>query len=103
MHLRKDSVVTKDLILNQMLPSTEGNAKVEFGYVDYLYLHYIENGGYECNECYWAPLYGDDSGDPKFESDKDAVEHLKYLREKYPGRKIQLIIHKRLDTREVVE
>lgn len=97
------SIVTKDLILNQMLPSTEGNAEVELSIVSYHYFQYIENGGYACNESYWAPLYADDSGDPEFESDKDAIKHLKHLKEKYSDRKIKLIIHKRIDTREVVE
>jgi hypothetical protein len=96
------SVVT-DNTLQFMKPAVEDNAKVELGAVIYHYSQYIENGGYACNENYWAPLYADDSGDPEFESDKDAVEHLNYLKEKYPGRKIKLIIHKRLDTREVVE
>lgn len=103
MHPKNGSIVTKDSILNQMLPSTEGNAEVEFSSIGYHYFQYIENGGYACNENYWVPLYADDSGDPEFESDKDAIEHLKYLKEKYSDRKIQLIIHKRLDTREVVE
>lgn len=103
MRPKNGSIVTKDSILNQMLPSIEGNATVEFGFVGYHYFQYIENGGYACNENYWCPLYADDSGDPEFESDKDAIEHLKYLKEKYPGRKIQLIIHKRLDTHEVIE
>jgi len=103
MRPKNGSIVTKDSILNQMLPSTEGNAKVEYGGVSYHYFQYIENGGYACNENYWCTLYADDSGDPEFESDKDAIEHLKYLKEKYSDRKIQLIIHKRLDTREVVE
>jgi len=96
------SVVT-DNTLQFMKPAVKGNAEVEFSSVGYLYFQYIENGGYACNENYWVPLYADDSGDPEFESDKDAIEHLKYLKEKYSDRKIQLIIHKRLDTCEVVE
>lgn len=103
MHPKNNSIVTKDSILNQMLPSTEGNAKVELSVVGYHYFQYIENGGYACDENYWAPLYADDSGDPEFESDKDAIEHLNYLKEKYSDRKVKLIIHKRLDTREIVE
>ncbi len=79
MQPEKDSIVTKDSILNQMLPLTEGNAKVEFGSVGYLYFQYVENDGYACNERAWLPLC-----ERKFESDKDAVEYLKYLREKYP-------------------
>lgn len=79
MRLKKDSIVTKDSILNLMLPLTEGNAKVEHGGAAYLYFQYVENSGYTCNESYWCPLY--EASDPKFEYDKDAVEHLKYLRE----------------------
>lgn len=93
------SVVT-DNTLQFMKPAVEGNAKVEFSSVGYHYSQYVENGGYACNENYWTPLY---ENDPMFESDKDAVEHLNYLRKKYPYRKIQLIICKRLDTHEVVE
>jgi hypothetical protein len=100
MHHKNGSVVTKDSILNQMLPFVEGNAKVEFSLVGYHYFQYVENGGYACNENYWCPLY---ENDPEFDSDEKAIKHLDYLKEKYSDRKIKLIIHKRLDTREVVE
>ncbi len=50
---KNGSIVTKDLILNQMMPSTEGNAKVEFSSAWYHYSQYVENGGYACNENYW--------------------------------------------------
>ena len=96
-----DSIVTKDSILNQMMPLTEGNAKVNFSSVWYHYLQYIENGGYSCNENYWAPLYEVD--DPEFDSDEKAIKHLNYLREEYPNRKFKLIIGKRLDTCEAIE
>lgn len=94
-----ESVVT-DNTFQFMKPIVKGNAKVELGSVGYHYFKYVENGGYSCNENYWCPLY---ENDPEFDSDEKAIKHLDYLREKYPNIKIKLIVHKRLDTREVIE
>lgn len=92
--------VVNDNIFQFMKPTVKGSAKVEFSSVGYHYSHYVENGGYACNENYWAPLY---ENDPEFDSDEKAIKHLDYLREKYPNVKIKLIIGKSLHTREVIE
>ena len=74
----------------------DNNTVVEFSKTRYHYWWYVEE-----DDPYWAPVYPRNGAE--FDNDQSAIDYLNSLKEKYPKLKFRLIIHKRLDTRKIVE
>lgn len=78
----------------------ENNTIVEFSKTRYHYWWYVDNNDTK-EDPYWAPVYPRNCAE--FDNDQSAVDYLNSLKEKYPKIKFKLIIHKRLDTRKIIE
>lgn len=100
----ESGATVNDNILSFMKPAVEDNAKVEHAWTQYIFRMYVENDPWT-HESYWTGY----ENDPDFDSDEEAIAHLrklknKQIRPKYPDtyKKCEMIIYKTLVTEEKI-